>query len=65
MAAGKKLAGSNSDQLTMKGSFKDDMISGGDPCGVFDRAAQLKADVVVAFFAKREALSFQQSGLMH
>lgn len=41
------------------------MKTGGDPCRIFDWAAQLKADVMVAFFAKREALSFQQSGLMH
>src|SRR5579859_121257 len=45
--------------------FKDGMIARGNSCRIFDRAAELKTNVVIALSANREPLSFQQCGLMH
>jgi hypothetical protein len=45
--------------------FKDHVIAGSNLRGIFDRAAQLKSDIVLTSPANREPLAVQQSSFMH
>lgn len=65
-AAGPTLAQSvDNEGFHIRIIFKDGVITGRDPCGILDSAAQLKTDIVFALPANREPLFLQQGSLMH